>query len=119
MEPKLFTPNPHLTDEVNSAIVKSEIDGGVWLKDLEPGVRLLVRTKNTTYFIEMGEERTLEIWGNQKYCPEPTKCTISGSTWGGSMIKVGFIGRGMRLEFYTNNHPERIVTSEIQEIIEL
>jgi hypothetical protein len=40
---------------------------------------------------------------------------ISGSTWGGSMIKMKFIGRGMRLEF---NHPSyrTITTTKILEI---
>ena len=46
------------------------------------------------------------------------KVTIAGPTWGGSMLKVHFIGRGMCLEF---NHPAYgtpIVTSLVQEIRE-
>jgi hypothetical protein len=40
---------------------------------------------------------------------------IEGSTWGGSMLKVRFIGRGMRLEF---RHPvfRTIITSRIVDI---
>ena len=41
--------------------------------------------------------------------------TIDGSNWGGSMLKMSFIGRGMRLEF---RHPQfrTIMTSRIVNI---
>jgi hypothetical protein len=40
---------------------------------------------------------------------------VAGSTWGGSLLKLHFIGRGMHLEFL---HPvyQRVVTSRIAEI---
>jgi hypothetical protein len=40
---------------------------------------------------------------------------VHGSTWGGSMLKVAFIGRGMHLEF---RHPQHrvITTSRIVEV---
>jgi hypothetical protein len=44
--------------------------------------------------------------------------TIAGSTWGGSMLKVRFIGRGMHLEFHHPAYSTPIVTSPIQEIRE-
>ena len=55
------------------------------------------------------------IWGHPQYCPEPVAVRIEGSTWGGAMLKLRFVGRGMRLEF---QHPtyHRIVTSRIVEI---
>ena len=55
------------------------------------------------------------IWGHPQYCPEPVPVRIKGSTWGGSMLKLRFIGRGMRLEF---RHPvfRTILTSRIVDI---
>jgi len=47
------------------------------------------------------------------------KITIHGSTWGGSMLKRRFIGRGMQLEFRHPDYSTPIVTSPIQEIQEL
>jgi hypothetical protein len=49
------------------------------------------------------------------FCPEPTLVTIHGSTWGGSMIKADYIGRGMHLEF---GHPANlpITTSMILQV---
>ncbi len=40
---------------------------------------------------------------------------MQGSTWGGSMLKTKFVGRGMHLEFI---HPvfRTVITSEIVEI---
>jgi hypothetical protein len=41
---------------------------------------------------------------------------IAGSTWGGSMLKLQYVGRGMHLEFRHPQYAQPIVTSPIQEI---
>jgi hypothetical protein len=113
--PKPFMPHPNLGDEVNRNIVQSEIEGGVCLDDLSEGVRLEVETQHHEYTILIrGRDKEL-IWGHPQYCPDPLPVRIAGCTWGGSMLKLRFIGRGMRLEF---GHPtyQRIVTSRIVEI---
>jgi hypothetical protein len=43
---------------------------------------------------------------------------IAGSTWGGSMLKQRYIGRGMHLEFCHPEYQTPIVTSRIEEISE-
>jgi hypothetical protein len=58
------------------------------------------------------------ISGHPLYCPQPVPVTITGSTWGGSMLKVRYIGRGMHLEFHHPEYHMPIVTSPIQEIRE-
>jgi hypothetical protein len=113
--PRLFQPSPHFCDAVNSSIVESEIEGGVHLRDVLPGTVLEVETENRAYTIRYeGSGRAL-ISGHPVFCPEPTLVTIHGSTWGGSMIKADFIGRGMHLEFA---HPEYlpITTSLILQV---
>ncbi len=111
----LFTPNPHLADAVNDCIVQSEIEGGVHLNDLPPGTLLEVQTQNRSYRIEYQGSGQALISGHPVYCPRPTLVNIHGSTWGGSMLKTRYIGRGMRLEF---DHPdyEPITTSVILEV---
>lgn len=110
----------NLSEQINNDIIKSEIDGGVWLKDLAIGKKLQVQTKNTQYLIEKVGEKEYLISGNQKYCPEPVKATITGSTFGGSILKCGFIGRDMHLEFYVPGHEySPITTTSIQEITEI
>ena len=55
------------------------------------------------------------ISGHPEFCPDPVLVTVDGSNWGGSMLKMSFIGRGMHLEF---RHPafQTIVTSRIVDI---
>jgi hypothetical protein len=113
--PKLFTPHPNFSDEVNSHIVQSEIEGGVQLDRLEEGTVLRVETQNRWYtLIYLGRGNAL-ISGHPEFCPHPVRVRIEGSTWGGSMLKVRFIGRGMHLEF---RHPQfrTIITSRIVDI---
>ena len=105
-------------DLVNQKVVESKIEGGAYLDKLEIGKKLKVSTENTIYTIEHREDGYY-ISGSQKYCPQPTKLKGIGSTWGGSMIKENYIGRGMRLEFQIPNHEGGpITTSLIKEVEE-
>ena len=115
---RLFRPHENLSNEVNRELVQSEIEGGVRLQDLEPGSMLRVHTQNTCYEIVVLHGGSAYLSGHLLYCPQPVLVTIAGSTWGGSMLKVRFIGRGMHLEFRHPGHPTPIVTSIIREISE-
>lgn len=123
--------HPNLDARVNSNIAQSEIEGGVYVLDhpehvcadikarpvLPIGGQLEIQTENTCYrLIKISKDRFL-IQGNAKYCPVPTGCNVHGSTWGGFMLKVGFVGRGMHLEFSTPKH-SLVTTSRIKEIHE-
>jgi hypothetical protein len=113
--PQLEGPHPNLSDHVNHNLVQSEIEGGVYLHDLPFGAALVVETENRLYrLINHGAGRAL-IWGHPEYCPDPVMVMVDGSNWGGSMLKMSFIGRGMRLEF---RHPQfrTIMTSRIVNI---
>ena len=111
----MFRSSPHLSDAVNRRIVQSEIEGGVHLGALPPGAVLEVETENRSYTIEYRGLNQALISGHPIFCPHPTLVTISGSTWGGAMIKTGFIGRGMRLEF-RSSEAEPITTSVVREV---
>lgn len=54
--------------------------------------------------------------GHPEFCPRPVPVRISGSTWGGSMLKEGFLGRGMHMEFMHPGYRLPIITSPIREI---
>lgn len=113
--PTPFMPHPHFSDEVNRNIAQSEIEGGVCLDDIPGGLLLEVQTLSRSYTVLIGGAGEELIWGHPRYCPEPVPVRIAGSTWGGSMLKVRFIGRGMHLEFW---HPafRTIVTSRIVDV---
>lgn len=98
-DPVLYRTNPHFSDDVNRNIIRSEVEGGVYLDDLLPGSRLSIQTRNRVYeLVFLGDGAAL-ISGHPQICPEPVEVQIQGSTWGGSMIKLRFIGRGMFLEY--------------------
>jgi hypothetical protein len=115
--PELFAPSAHLDDSVNHCIVQSEIEGGVHLNSIAPGTVLEIRTQNRAYTLKYEGDGQALISGHPVYCPEPVLVSIHGSTWGGTMLKERFIGRGMHLEF---GHPvfEPITTSRIEEVRE-
>ena len=114
--PQLFEPSPHLSDAVNGNIVQSEIEGGVHLRDVEPGTVLEVETENRAYTIRYQGLGLALISGHPVFCPEPVLVTIHGSTWGGSMIKAQYLGRGMHMEFCHPGLPGVVITSPIVDI---
>jgi hypothetical protein len=114
----MFAPHPNLSDEVNRNIVQSEIEGGVFLEGLPPDTVLHIRTQHHFYTALILGEGAALISGHPQYCPHPVQVTIAGSTWGGSMLKVRFIGRGMQMEFHHPAYSMPIVTSPVQEIRE-
>jgi hypothetical protein len=101
---------------LESPLLKSE--DGVYLDELPLGAVIDVETAHRTYRIENRGKGKALISGHPTYCPEPILVDLHGSTNGGAMLKMGFIGRGMRIEF---QHPERgvIFTSTVREIREL
>jgi hypothetical protein len=113
--PPSFRPHPNLADRVNGNIVQSEVEGGVYLKNLLPGTVLRVETQNHAYTILYQGWDQAMISGHPVFCPDPVPVTIHGSTWGGSMLKSRYIGRGMHLEF---GHPDYlpIRTSRILDV---
>jgi len=112
-----FRPHPNFDDAINSAICQSEIEGGVSLDALPVGAVLDVQTTNTLYRIENRGEGEVMISGHPEICPTPVQVVFYGSTWGTPMLKVRFIGRDMRMEFF---HPEKgiVRTSRVRDIWE-
>ena len=114
----LFSPHPNLGDDVNHNLVQSEIEGGVFLKDLPSATVLKIETQHRCYTAVLVDEGSALISGHPEYCPQPVLVAIAGSTWGGSMLKRRYVGRGMHLEFRHPEYRTPIVTSRIREIRE-
>ena len=113
-----FDPHPHFDDGINRAICDSEVHGGVSLDELPIGAVLDVETANTRYRLENRGNGEVLISGHPEICPEPVLVDFHGSTWGSAMLKMGFVGREMSLEF---RHPEKglVRTSRVREIHEV
>jgi len=88
----------------------------VFLNELPPWTILQIQTLHHCYTAVLlgGSEALLS--GHPEFCPEPVQVAISGSTWGGSMLKLQFVGRGMHLEFRHPDYEGPIITSRIADI---
>jgi hypothetical protein len=112
----MFEPHQNLSDQINGNIIRSEIEGGVYLRDLPEESTLEVATRNRWYTLIVRRNGQALISGHPEFCPEPVEVRISGSNWGGSMLKAAFLGRGMHLEYRHPKYRGPIVTSPIVDI---
>jgi len=82
--------------------------------ELEFGDIVLIKTRNSLYSISVLESDYYLVsggWFDRKGL-SPTKASISGCTWGGSIIKVDTLAAcGLRLEF-----GNRVLTTPIQKV---
>lgn len=105
----------NLSPEINANIAASNILPGFFIADLSVGEVKKIQTRNTLYTLVRTGADEYTLQGHVEFCPTPTVSSIHGSTWGGSMLKCGFVGVGMHLEF-ANEFGTRITTSQIQSI---
>ncbi len=87
--------------------------GGVNLRDLDPLTTLLVRTCNSRYRIVISRNTAVFVQGG-RFFPRMTGAHLEGSSFGGSFLKVGWIGVGLRMEIQAGG--QRIVTSPVRAI---
>ena len=101
-----------------SAIVKaSDRLIEVYKSDLSVGDWVFVKTCNSLYSIRVDSPGVYNVSGGwfDRRGLSPTKTTITGCTWGGSVVKIDVVAAcGLRLEFGT-----RLITSPIKEIFVL
>jgi hypothetical protein len=87
---------------------------GVALRHLEPLTELTVHTRNTCYRIVVSQEADIVIQGGA-FFPDPTRAHVEGSSVGGNLLKIGWIGVGLRMEIVADGR--RIVTTAVRSIV--
>lgn len=104
-----------MLDETILALIKQQEQlGGVDVSKLKPDTRIKLRTQNTEYNITVIEKDKIVIQGG-RFFPTPMEGRLNGSTWGGSMIKLNWIGFDMRMELVFKEG--RIQTSPVKNVI--
>lgn len=88
---------------------------GFSVGELAPGELVSMTTLNRSYWLTYLGDRQGLLSGHPRYCQNPTPVRIEGSTWGGSMIEVGFLGEGMHVEFVLPDG-KTLTTSTVVEI---
>src|SRR5215510_8909654 len=102
----------------------SDLDGVIEISPLLEGVALTaleacdtihVRTRNSDYEIFLLDPKSgRALVRGGEYFAEPVEATVSGSTFGGCMLKVGWLGVGLSMEIYVNG--QRTVTSPVKSL---
>lgn len=89
---------------------------GLDLTEIDAGKTVIVKTQNSTYTILILDPFKGEVVvTGGKYFIEPKRCILSGSTLGGSFLKMRWIGLGMYLEFCIEGEGQT-VTSTVRSI---
>lgn len=101
---------PEIDDITNSPDFKI----GLNTRKLKPGTKLEVTTKNSTYHIDILDYGGNVIVHGGKYAKTPTKARLTGSTWGGTQLRVGWIGPDMHMEFWFAHMPRPFVTTGVK-----
>lgn len=94
-------------------VAASSASDGLSLRDLEPLTTLRVRTCNSHYRIVISHQTAIYVQGG-RFFPESTGARLEGSSFGGSFLKMGWIGVGLCMEIWADG--QRIVTSPVQSI---
>jgi hypothetical protein len=87
--------------------------GGLSIAELDPITPLFVRTENSIYRITVLDPRGRRILvQGGTFFPQSTPAELEGSSLGGSLLKLGWIGPGLRMEISIEGR--RIVTSRVR-----
>jgi len=100
-----------LDPKITSLNKEQEDNGGIVVSRLKPGTRIVVKTMYSTYEMTVIEGSKVWVKGG-KYFPEFVERYFVGSTWGGSCLKLHWIGQDMQMEF--TNPPRGVRTSRVQ-----
>ena len=86
---------------------------GIDFQSLPPGTVVNVNTRYSTYRIAVidPDDRRATVTGGRVF-PEATEVRIEGATAGGTAIRAGWIGVGLRLEM--SGFSNRITTSVVR-----
>jgi hypothetical protein len=85
---------------------------GIALESLAPFDTLRVQTLNSDYRIFLLDPRTGRALVEGGCFPEPVEAVVNGSNFGGSTLKAGWIGIGLRTEMWVDN--KLVSTSPVQ-----
>ncbi len=105
-------PRYRTLDDVVKAVSQTD---GIGLIDVDAFTTLVVRTDNSVYRITILKPHAREVLvQGGKFFPERTRACLNGSTFGGSCLKIGWVGLGLHMEFHAGG--QWIITSNVRAI---
>ena len=99
-------------DGVVAAVSQAD---GIELIDMDAFTTLVVRTDNSVYRITILRPHAREVLvQGGKFFPERTRACLNGSSFGGSCLKIGWVGLGLHMEIHAGD--QWIITSHVRAI---
>ena len=78
---------------------------------------LVVKTDNSVYQITIVQPYKREVFvQGGAFFPERTRAYLSGSSFGGSCLKLGWVGIGLHMEFLAKDRDQWVLTSHVRSI---
>ena len=88
---------------------------GVGLTDVDVFTTLVVQTDNSVYQITVLQPYRREVYvQGGAFFQERTRACLNGSSFGGSCLKLGWVGIGLHLEFHADD--QWVITSHVRSI---
>ena len=84
---------------------------GLSVERLEPGAKVTVTTRHSCYDVSILDGRRQLVLVHGGTFAEPTVVRLSGATFGGSALKMGWVLVGFRMEFGLGS--KRIISSTV------
>jgi len=110
--PSSVVPRHRTLDGFVEAVSQAD---GIGLTDMDAFTTLMVQTNNSVYQITILQPRRREVVvQGGAFFPERTRACLSGSSFGGSCLKMGWVGIGLHLEFHVED--QWIITSHVRSI---
>lgn len=108
-----------MADHIKGLIESQDETTGIDIRTLQPGDCVRAFTLNSMYEIVVLPGCEIQVRGDGRYFNEFEQVYFSGSTWGGSMLKVKWVGVGMCMEFHRKKPSgvnNMVLTSFVQKI---
>ena len=88
------SPHPNLSAGINAQIEKGNTDSGFFVNRMEPGtmIHIVARSASFTMVVVNPEENEVAMTSTVEGMEGPDLWMVMGSGWGGSLMKVGWIG---------------------------
>ena len=88
---------------------------GLAIASFEPGTTLIVQTRNSQYRLVVldGPCHRVLVEGGTTF-PEAVPAVLQGACAGGSLLKIGWIGVGLRMELFADSR--WVITSRVRSV---
>ena len=109
-------PLDFLSKNIKDGIEHVEREGGLEIEKLPANTLISLSTQSGSEYqilITDPAKRKIIFKGTNPHFREPQEGTLMGSTFGGSTLKLGFLGNGLHLEIFVTESKKTMTTSPV------